>query len=101
VNQLASGDLLQGFSALIVIILAFNFALTNMKLGINVCLLIATVFKIINACWCIALNSDKKRNRGNFKFQCLMSQILAGLVMCFTVGVAKLTDDGLFFNTAN
>jgi hypothetical protein len=30
-----------------------------------------------------------------------MSQILAGLVMCFTVGVAKLTDDGLFFNAAN
>jgi predicted outer membrane lipoprotein len=76
VNQLASEDLLHGFSALIIIILAFNFALTNMGLGINVCLLVATAFKIINACWCIALNSDKKSKTEQSKSNTSMNEDL-------------------------
>jgi hypothetical protein len=100
VNQLASAGLLTEFSALIVVILAFGFPLTDMGLGINICLLVSLVLKIINTCWCLAVNSDKKKHRGTFKLQCLFSQILAGLVMCFTIGVAKLTNDSLFFKNA-
>lgn len=94
VNQLASADFLHGFTSLI-IILAFNFGLTNMGIGINVCLLVATVLKIINACWFLGVNSDKRKIRGCFKLQCLFSQILAGLVVCFSTGVAKMTTDGV------
>ncbi|EFX83849.1 hypothetical protein DAPPUDRAFT_100182 [Daphnia pulex] len=63
VNQLASADLMDGFTSLIFIILAFNFGLTKMGIAMNVCLLVATIFKILNACWCLAVNSDKKKNR--------------------------------------
>jgi hypothetical protein len=26
----------------------------------------------LNACWCLAVNSDKKKNRCMFKWQCLV-----------------------------
>jgi hypothetical protein len=60
VNQLASGDLMDGFGAMMFIILAFNFGLTRMGIAMNVCLLVATIMKILNASWCLAVNSDKK-----------------------------------------
>ncbi len=71
-NQLASADLMDGFTSFIFIILAFNFGLTEMGMATNVCLLVATIFNILNACWCLAVNSDKKKNRCMFKWQCLV-----------------------------
>jgi hypothetical protein len=50
-NQLASAELMDGFASLIFIILAFNNHLTSMGMAINTSLLVATIFKILNARW--------------------------------------------------
>lgn len=91
---------MDGFTSLIFIILAFNYHLTGMGMAINVCLFIATILKIVNASWVLGVNSDKNENRTMLKFQCLFSPIIAGLVICFATGVAKLTKDGEFFANA-
>lgn len=99
-NQLASAELMDGFASLIFIILAFNNHLTSMGMAINTSLLVATIFKILNACWVLKVNSDKKENRTMLKWQCLFSPIIAGLVSCFAIGVAKMTKDGDLFQNA-
>jgi hypothetical protein len=72
----------------------------RMGMAINVSLLVATIFKILNACWVLAVNSDKKENMGMLKWQCLFSPIIAGLVIVFSGGLAKLSTDGGFFKNA-
>jgi hypothetical protein len=34
----------------------------------------------LNACWCLAVNSDKKKNRCMFKWQCLVCKTEPTLV---------------------
>jgi hypothetical protein len=43
------------------IILAFKHALTRMGMAVNVGLFVSTLLKTANACWTLAVNSDKHR----------------------------------------
>jgi hypothetical protein len=61
VNLLVSSDLIDGFGSLMFIILAFKHALTRMGMAVNVGLFVSTLLKTANACWTLAVNSDKHR----------------------------------------
>jgi hypothetical protein len=89
---------MDGFASLIFIILAFNHQLTGMGMAVNTCLFVSNILKIVNACWTLAVNSDK--NRTMLKWQCFFSPVIAALVGCFSIGSAELTKDGDFFQNA-
>jgi hypothetical protein len=100
VNLLAGGHMMDAWSAWMFIILAFSFDLTGTGMALNICLLLATLIKIAISFWCLAVNSAKEENRHFFKWQCLMTQLVSGIVLCFSAGVIRLTDQGRFYANA-
>ncbi|EFX60756.1 hypothetical protein DAPPUDRAFT_341617, partial [Daphnia pulex] len=98
VNHLFSSQLIGGFAILMPIILAFNRQLTGMGMAMNVCLFVATVLKIANAGWALAVDSDKHTTMLNW--QSWFSLIITAFVCCFSGGVVTLTQTGEFFPNA-
>ncbi len=100
VNLLAGGHMMDAWSAWMFIILAFSFDLTGTGMVLNICLLLATLIKIAISFWCLAVNSAKEENRLFFKWQFFMTQLVSGIVLCFSAGVIRLTDQGRFYANA-
>jgi hypothetical protein len=81
VNLLDGGHFVYDWSALIFIMLAFSKDLTSIGMAFNICLMLATLFKIGIFFWCMAVESAKEENRLFFKWQCFMTQLVSGIVL--------------------
>jgi hypothetical protein len=74
---------------LMFIMLAFLFRLNGSEMFMNVGLLVATLAKIVVSVWCLAVNSTKEKNRRQLKWQCLLTQVVSGMVLCFSQQVGS------------
>jgi hypothetical protein len=80
--------------------LAFSEGLTSVGMAFNISIMIAPLFKIGISFWCLAVDSAKEKNCLVFKWHCLMTTLVSGIVLCFGAGVIRLTEQGRFFANA-
>ncbi len=94
---MAKANVLSGSEEMIIIVYAFHRGLTGNGLGYNVGRCVATMLKIINAFWILAVDSDD--HSVQLKWQAFFTLLISGLVTFFS-GISQyfINTNGFYAN---